>query len=156
MTSPPQDDASARHRTNGGRSASDSRSSTQDSTLASALEDLYADAKEIASASRRIALIQWLELQLALRRGIVMVVVGAWVTLIVVVASIAAAIHLVRGVIEGVAAASGRSWIGELAGGALVLATLAGVACCGHAVWSRRNSRRTADRLGIRDRQGEA
>lgn len=118
----------------------------------SGLDDLHGDVAAIASSVRRIAIVRWFGLKLAIRRGVLRVAMRAWVALVVVVATIAATIHLVGGVVAGITALSGQGWIGGLAGGLAILGFLLVAAWIVHAVRSRRRVEKLEAHLRRADR----
>ena len=100
--------------------------------------------KELAASAKQMLEIQAERKKLALRRGLMKAALGV-VALVAVVAWLGAAIGAtVRGLCTGLAVLfDGRQWLGDLVGGLLALALLAGAV----ALVLRRSARKDLERL---------
>lgn len=87
--------------------------------------------------------------KLSMRRTIVSATLAIGTTIVVLVGACAAVLALVRGICGGLtAAAGGRAWVGELAGGVLALALAAGVVALALRISNRRELARLEAKYG--------
>jgi hypothetical protein len=114
------------------------------SRLAELVSNATRYVKELAASAKQMLEIQAERKKLALRRGLMKAAVGV-VALVAVVAWLGAAIGAtVRGLCTGLAVLfDGRQWLGDLVGGLLALALLAGAV----ALALRRSARKDLERL---------
>jgi hypothetical protein len=129
--------------------------------LAQALDEL----REIGAGARRLADLLVERARVGLRNSVFRLVLGAWLVLVVVTITVSAAVAVVAGLRGAIGGAAGSPWVGDLAGGGLVLGAVWAAAVTVRGQLSRRNSRRLAlkypagaelARRSVDDRNGAA
>jgi hypothetical protein len=108
--------------------------------LAQALDEL----REIGARGRRLADLLVERARVGLRNSVFRLVLGAWLVLVVVTITVSAAVAVVDGLRAAIGGAAGSPWVGDLAGGGLVLVAVWVAAVTVRARVSRRNLRRLA------------